>query len=47
MMLSAGELESAESEFETVLERDADHKGAQMYLRLVRSRLASSERPPS
>jgi Tfp pilus assembly protein PilF len=45
-MLSAGELESAEAEFSTVLEKDPDNKGAQMYLKLVRSRLASSERPP-
>ena len=47
MMLSAGELEPASAEFETVLEKDPDNKGAQMYLRLVKSRLASSERPPS
>jgi Tfp pilus assembly protein PilF len=45
MMLSAGELEPAEAEFETVLSQDPDNKGAQMYLKLVRSRLASSERP--
>lgn len=47
MMLSAGDLEPAAAEFETVLEKDPDNKGAQMYLRLVKSRLASSERPPS
>jgi tetratricopeptide (TPR) repeat protein len=47
MMLSAGELDAAETEFETVIERDPDNKGAQMYLRVVRGRLASSERPPS
>jgi lipoprotein NlpI len=47
MMLSGGELEGAAGEFETVLERDPDNKGAQMYLRLVKSRLASSERPLS
>jgi tetratricopeptide (TPR) repeat protein len=45
-MLSAGELEAAEAEFSTVLDQDPDNKGAQMYLKLVRSRLASSERPP-
>jgi len=47
MMLSGGELEGAGAEFETVLERDPDNKGAQMYLRLVKNRLASSERPQS
>jgi tetratricopeptide (TPR) repeat protein len=47
MMLSAGELEPAENEFQTVLARDPDNKGAQMYLKLVRSRLASSDRPLS
>jgi tetratricopeptide (TPR) repeat protein len=47
MMLSAGELELSAAEFETVLDRDPDNKSAQMYLRLVQSRLASSERPPS
>ncbi len=47
MMLSAGELQAAAVEFETVLEKDADNKGAQMYLRIVNSRLAASERPPS
>jgi tetratricopeptide (TPR) repeat protein len=47
MMLSAGELEPAEAEFETVLARDPDNKGAQMYLRVVKSRIASSERPAS
>ena len=47
MLLSAGELAPAAAEFESVLEKDADHKGAQMYLRLVNSRLASSERPAS
>jgi tetratricopeptide (TPR) repeat protein len=47
MMLSAGELESAEAEFQTVLSQDADNKGAQMYLKLARSRIASSERPPT
>jgi hypothetical protein len=45
-MLSAGELEAAEAEFSTVLAQDPDNKSAQMYLKLVRSRLASSERPP-
>ena len=47
MMLSGGELEAAEAEFETVLAQDPDNKGAQMYLKLVKSRLASSERPTS
>jgi tetratricopeptide (TPR) repeat protein len=47
MMLTAGELEPAAAEFETVLDKDPDNKSAQMYLRLVQSRLASSERPPS
>jgi len=47
MMLTSGELEQAAAEFELVLERDPDNKGAQMYLRLARSRLASSERPQS
>lgn len=47
MMLSAGELEPAAVEFETVLEKDPENKGAQMYLRVVKSRLASSERPSS
>lgn len=46
-MLSGGELEAAEAEFETVLAQDPDNKGAQMYLKLVKSRLASSERPAS
>ncbi|HEX6763965.1 MAG TPA: tetratricopeptide repeat protein, partial [Polyangiaceae bacterium] len=45
MLLSAGELGPAEAEFEAVLARDADNRGAQMYLKLVRSRLAGSERP--
>jgi tetratricopeptide (TPR) repeat protein len=47
MLLSSGELELSAAEFETVLSRDPDNKSAQMYLRLVQSRLASSERPPS
>jgi tetratricopeptide (TPR) repeat protein len=45
MLLSAGELGPAEQEFEAVLARDADNRGAQMYLKLVRGRLAGSERP--
>jgi tetratricopeptide (TPR) repeat protein len=45
-LLSAGELEAAEAEFSTVLDQDPDNKGAQMYLKLVRTRLANSERPP-
>jgi len=45
-LLSAGELEAAEAEFATVLAQDPDNKSAQMYQKLVRSRLASSERPP-
>lgn len=44
MMLSAGELEHAENEFQTVLDREPDNKGAQMYLKLVRSRISGSER---
>ena len=47
MMLSAGELEPAENEFKTVLDREPDNKGAQMYLKLVRSRIEGSERPLS
>jgi hypothetical protein len=47
MMLSAGELGAAENEFQTVLDRDPENKGAQMYLKLVRSRIAGSERPLS
>jgi len=45
MLLSAGELAQSEQEFEAVLARDADNRGAQMYLKLVRGRLAGSERP--
>jgi len=45
-LLTSGELEGAEVEFSTVLEKDPDNKGAQMYLKVVKSRLASSERPP-
>jgi tetratricopeptide (TPR) repeat protein len=45
-LLTAGELEGAEAEFATVLAQDPDNKGAQMYLKVVRSRLASSDRPP-
>ncbi len=45
-LLSAGELEAADAEFGTVLAQDPDHKSAQMYQKVVRSRLASSERPP-
>jgi tetratricopeptide (TPR) repeat protein len=47
MMLSAGELEGAATEFESVLAHEPDNKGAQMYLKLAKSRLASSERPVS
>ena len=47
MLLSSGELGAAEAEFEAVLARDADNRGAQMYLKLVRGRLQSSERPQS
>jgi tetratricopeptide (TPR) repeat protein len=47
MMLSTGELEPAATEFETVLAKDPENKGAQMYLRVVKGRLANSERPAS
>jgi tetratricopeptide (TPR) repeat protein len=47
MLLSSGELDAAAAEFETVLAKDPENKGAQMYLRVVKGRLANSERPAS
>jgi len=45
MLLSAGDLTAAEHEFQAVLEKDPDNRGAQTYLKLVRGRLAASDRP--
>ena len=45
--LSAGAHAAAIAEFEAVLERDAEHKGAQMYLKIAKSQQRNSVYPPA
>jgi lipoprotein NlpI len=44
-MLSAGQYDAAIAEFRAVLERDAEHKSAQMYLKIAVSQQGKSESP--
>ena len=45
--LSAGEYDAAIGEFAAVLERDSEHKSAQMYLKIAESQRAKSVFPPA
>lgn len=44
-LLSSGEHDAAIGEFEAVLERDAEHKGAQMYLKIAQTQQRNSVPP--
>lgn len=44
-LLSSGEYDAAIGEFEAVLERDAEHKGAQMYLKIAQTQQRNSIPP--
>ena len=46
-LLSAGEYDAAIGEFEDVLQRDAEHKGAQMYLKIAQTQQRQSLFPPA
>ena len=46
-LLSAGEHGAAISEFEAVIERDAEHKSAQMYLKIAQTQQRNSAYPPA
>jgi len=45
LKLSAGEYEAAIAEFEAVLLRDPEHKGAQMYLKIAHTQKRNSPYP--
>jgi tetratricopeptide (TPR) repeat protein len=46
-LLSGGEYDAAIGEFQAVIERDAEHKSAQMYLKIAESQRGKSLFPPA
>ena len=46
-LLSAGEHSAAIEEFQAVIERDAEHKSAQMYLKIAQTQQRNSVYPPA
>jgi tetratricopeptide (TPR) repeat protein len=46
-LLSSGEYDAAIGEFQAVIERDAEHKSAQMYLKIAESQRGKSLFPPA
>jgi len=46
-LLSAGEHSAAIEEFQAVIERDTDHKSAQMYLKIAQTQQRNSVHPPA
>jgi lipopolysaccharide biosynthesis regulator YciM len=46
-LLSAGEHPAAIEEFQAVIERDPDHKSAQMYLKIAQTQQRNSAYPPA